>query len=246
MTRTVFITGGTGSVGQSLVRAFCVAKFNVEFQFFTGKDAAAKLEAETGAHAVSCDLRSEDQCLAIPILSNCDILINNAAVNNCRDEGGNVSSADWHHTLLVNLTAPFLLCRSALAGMISRKWGRIINISSIYGLRGTEHNLPYTVSKHGLSGLTKTLAREYGERGVTCNEICPGPIDSDLLRRIGNYYFRHGGESLTEFYNGLVAEIPLRRLATPDDVAACAVFLASESASYINGSSIPVDGGLIA
>jgi NAD(P)-dependent dehydrogenase (short-subunit alcohol dehydrogenase family) len=130
--------------------------------------------------------------------------------------------------------------------MTSRRWGRIINLSSIYGLRGTEHNLPYTASKHGLSGLTKTLAREYGDHGITCNEICPGPIASELLSRIGDYYFRHGGQTVEDFYSALASEIPLRRLAKPDDIAACAVFLAGENASYINGVSIPVDGGLIA
>ena len=88
---------------------------------------------------------------------------------------------DWDRTIALNLTAPFLLIRQCLPHMVRENWGRIVNISSIYGLRAVETNLPYTVSKHGLSGLTKTVAREYGAHGITCNEICPGPMKSRLL-----------------------------------------------------------------
>jgi 3-oxoacyl-[acyl-carrier protein] reductase len=244
--RSVLITGGTGSVGRSLVKAFATTDFHVTFQFYSQLDAAAELERETGAKGVACDLSSEDACIALEPAHNCDILVNNAAINNYREEAADVSIEGWRKTLLINLTAPFLLCRSTLPRMISKKWGRIINISSIYGLRGTENNLPYTVSKHGLSGLTKTIAREYGSKGITCNEICPGPINSALLKRIGDYYHERGGVPTREFLQSLEDEIPVRRLALPDDIAACALFLADEEASYINGVSIPVDGGLIA
>jgi 3-hydroxybutyrate dehydrogenase len=174
-----------------------------------------------------------------------DVLVNNAAVNDCRSKTTEVQLDQWLCTLAVNLTAPFMLCRSVLPGMVTRGWGRIINISSIYGLRGTENNLPYTVSKHGLSGLTKTVAREYGGCGITCNEICPGPVDSELLNRIASYYQDSEGTLPEDFNRSLATEIPVGRLASAEDIASCAIYLASESSGYVNGVSLPVDGGLI-
>ena len=139
-----------------------------------------------------------------------------------------------------------MLTKSFLPYMVKNRWGRIINISSIYGLRACEGNLPYNVSKHGLSALTKTVAKEYSQYGISANEICPGPIESKLLDRIAQYHADNEGESKSDYLALLANDIPGRRLATPFDVAATALFLASEQAGYINGVSIPVDGGLIA
>ena len=171
---SVFITGGTGTVGFSLVRGFVNAGYQVTFQFGKQNDEANGLTSETGAEGVKCNLCHPAECAELD-LSRTDILINNAAINYCRDETVDVPMEQWQETLAINLTAPFLLCQAAIPGMMNRGWGRIINISSIYGLLGTERNLPYTVSKHGMSGMTKTVAREYGQSGITCNEICPGP-----------------------------------------------------------------------
>ena len=128
--------------------------------------------------------------------------------------------------------------------MVNNHWGRIINISSIFGIRGVDRNLPYTVSKHGLSGLTKTIAKEYARMGITCNEICPGPIDSEMIRRIAADKFREEGVNPQEYLSELENEIPAGRLSKVEDVTSLCVFLASKDAQYINGVSIPVDGGL--
>jgi 3-hydroxybutyrate dehydrogenase len=144
------------------------------------------------------------------------------------------------------VTAPFELVRHCLPSMIKQRWGRIINISSIYALRAAEGNLPYTVAKHGLSGLTKTLAKEYAEFGITANEICPGPIQSEMMDRIARDAASKSGSTSKAYLREVRDEIPARRMAKPEEVAGVALFLATEEAGYINGASIPVDGGLIA
>jgi NAD(P)-dependent dehydrogenase (short-subunit alcohol dehydrogenase family) len=242
--RNVLITGGTGTIGRRLVKDFMSTGYRVTFQYGSRAVEAAILESETGATGVQCELSDTAACLKLD-LSMVDVLVNNAAVNDCRSKTSEVQLDQWLCTLAVNLTAPFMLCRSVLPGMVTRGWGRIINISSIYGLRGTENNLPYTVSKHGLSGLTKTIAREYGGFGITCNEICPGPVDSELLNRIASYYHDSEGTQPEDFNRALATEIPVGRLASAEDIASCASFLASESSGYVNGVSLPVDGGLI-
>lgn len=243
--RKVFITGGTGTIGRELVAAFSSGNYEVLFQYHEQSAQATQLSAVTGASAVSCDLASQFEISQLKI-DDVDVLINNAGVNICRAMSAEVSASDWDRTLAVNLTAPFFLVRQVLPGMMDRKWGRIINISSIYGLRASEENLPYTVSKHGLGGLTKTVAREYGEFGITSNEICPGPVDSELLNRIAKHYEGEDEERLREYYQSLADSIPSKRLALPADIASTILFMASEGASYINGVSLPVDGGLIA
>ncbi len=225
-------------MGRALIAAFSSNEYNVTFQYSTRGQLATDLERKYGVRAIHLELEK----LIIPDLKEFDILINNAAVNDSREITHETPQDVWERTLNINLTAPFLLTRAILPHMIERKWGRIINISSIYGLRGCERNLPYTVSKHGLSGLTKTVAKEYASLGITCNEICPGPIESELLGRIASYY----KQEPADFDAELASEIPAQRLATPEDIAATAIFLASPAASYVNGVSIPVDGGWIA
>jgi 3-hydroxybutyrate dehydrogenase len=129
--------------------------------------------------------------------------------------------------------------------MIRRKWGRIINVNSIYGLRGADHNCPYNVSKHALSGLTKSIAKEYAVHQITCNEICPGAITSNLMSRIAEDAAREEGITPEAYLQEVASSYPAKRLVLPAEVADLAVFLASEQASYVNGASIPVDGGLI-
>ena len=157
-----------------------------------------------------------------------------------------VSDRDWAATLRVNLYAPFVLIRAYLPAMRQKGWGRIVNVGSIYSLRGVEGNLPYTVSKHGLSGLTKTVAKEYGRYGITCNEICPGPVESVMMRRIAERNQAAGTTTAEEYLSEVTSEIPSGRMAEPDEVAALTDFLTSAKASYLNGVSITLDGGLIA
>ena len=130
--------------------------------------------------------------------------------------------------------------------MMRMRWGRIINISSIFGLRATTKNLPYNVSKHGLSGLTKSIAKEYANFGVTCNEICPGAVESELMNRIAMQKEREAGIAHEDYLRAAREAIPAKELASPQGIADLAVFLASDKASHINGASIVIDGGEIA
>ena len=237
MMRKVLVTGGTGTIGQALVRQFA-RKHRVIFQYRQNDPVAKQLEAETGARGWKVDL--QDKKIEIP--KEIAILINNAGVNEGDEETSNVSESTWSKTIEVNLTATWRITRQCLPGMVAAGWGRIVTISSIYGYRAAVGNLPYTVSKHGLRGLTATVAQEYGEKGITANEICPGPVDSNLLRRIAAD--RAGPEGPEQYLQDVRNELPIKRLIGADEIAWTAEFLAGEQSSGINGVSLPVDGGM--
>jgi NAD(P)-dependent dehydrogenase (short-subunit alcohol dehydrogenase family) len=203
--RRVLITGGTGSAGQALVAAFATNGYSVTFQYLRDDTTAKRLERHYGAQPLRLDLEKDIVLRSIDF----DVVINNAGINISDAATHQVSLDDWDRTLRVNLTAPWQVVRQCIPFMVKRKWGRIVNISSIYGLRAVEGNCPYTVSKHGLAGLTKTIAREYAAYGITCNEICPGPIDSNMMRTIAK---RSSSGSVEDYFKEVCEEIPARRL----------------------------------
>ena len=237
MTRKVLVTGGTGTIGQALVRRF-TREHSVIFQYRQNERMARQLEAETKAQGWKVDLQDEK----IDVPEGIGILVNNAAINEGDEQTSDVSESTWSKTIEVNLTATWRITRQCLPGMVAAEWGRIITISSIYGYRAVEGNLPYTVSKHGLRGLTATVAREYGEKGITANEVCPGPVDSNLLRRIAQE--RAGTEGSEQYLQDVRDELPIKRLINADEVAWTAEFLAAEESGGVNGISLPVDGGM--
>lgn len=229
-------------MGRVLVEIFSNNGDFVAFLYNANERAALDLHSSFDAEPLQIDFGSSS---TLP-RSNFDIVVNNAGVNITNQLSLDVSRHDWDRTLLINVTTPFLILQQCLPHMIANAWGRIINVSSIYGLRAVETNLPYTVSKHALSGLTKTIAREYAEHNITCNEICPGPIESEMMTRISQESAPLEGLSPEEYLNGVREEIPAGRMAQPLDVACLALHLASAEASYLTGASIPLDGGLIA
>ena len=238
----MLITGGTGSVGEDLVTGFANEGYMVEFIYNRSTSRARALAENSGARAVQADLiRASDL-----VDRNVDVLINNAAINDSSQLTGALPLEEWNRAIALNLTAPFRLIQQCLPHMINSRWGRIINMSSIYALRAVETNLPYTVSKHGLSGLTKTVAREYGAFGITCNEICPGPIRSRLLKRVCSERATASGVSLDEYMKDVKEELPTGELVLPSAVTQMALLLASDGASSVNGSSVVIDGGLTA
>jgi len=239
--RRVFITGGTGSVGRALVAAFRARKDAVTFQFHGNQRVADEMCSDLGVEPIQLDLSGEFE---LP-RADFDVVVNNAGINISDVSTHEVSLPDWSRTLTLNVTAPFRIIRQCLPTMMQKRWGRIINISSIYGLRAVEGRLPYTVSKHALAGLTKTIAKEYAPHGITCNEICPGPIDSDMLTRIVSKEAADSGTPLAECFREICEGIPAGRLANVQEIASLAVFLASDEAGYLNGASIPIDGGMI-
>lgn len=238
--RSVLVTGGTGSVGASLVTGFVRAGYRVSFVFNQSQSRATELAEQLGASAIKADLTLPAQFAD----GSFDILVNNAGINESAELTGDVSLEVWNKTIAVNLTAPFLLIQQFLPYMVSNGWGRIINVSSIYGCYAVEGNLPYTVSKHGLSGLTKTIAREYGPHGITCNEICPGPIESRLLDRVCAERSAREGMTLDDYIQEVKEEIPTQKLAQPAEITRLALLLASDECSSINGASIMIDGGM--
>jgi 3-oxoacyl-[acyl-carrier protein] reductase len=164
-----------------------------------------------------------------------DVLINNAAENRVRTIE-ELSAEDWQRIHTVNLTAPFLLLQHAAKHMAANGWGRVVNISSIYSLVSRVGRASYTSSKSGLNGLTFAAALEYGPAGILVNAVCPGFVDTDLTRQ----------NNTPAQIEALRQQIPLRRLATPDEIASAVFFLASEQNTYITGQTIVIDGGLLA
>jgi 3-oxoacyl-[acyl-carrier protein] reductase len=160
------------------------------------------------------------------------ILINNAGITSdqlflrMKDE-------DWDNVIATNLTGTFNLTKALIKGMIKNRHGRIINISSVSGLMGNPGQVNYSSAKAGLSGFTKSLAKEVGSRGITVNSIAPGFIETDMT----SYLDENAKEKLTQ-------DIPLKRLGSVNDIAELAIFLASDESSYITGQTISVDGGL--
>ena len=238
----VLVTGATGSVGERLVEVFAEEGHRVSFVYHRAEARARALAEKYGATAIQMDLSQATDLANKEV----DILINNAAINESSELTGDLRLTAWDRTISLNLTAPFLLIQQCLPHMVRQNWGRIINISSIYGLRAVETNLPYTVSKHGLSGLTKTVAREYGRYGITCNEICPGPIKSRLLDRIAAKSAAERGIEVEEYMRELEDELPTGKLVLSAEVAQMALWLTSEDCRSVNGSSVVIDGGMIA
>lgn len=238
MTRNVLVTGGTGAIGEGLVRALVADGHTVTAQFCHNSDKANWLTQHYGVTCVRMDFTR-----SVEILGDFDVLINNAGVNLAVAPVHEITIEQWTKTFLINVTAPFLLAKQCLPFMVSRNWGRIINISSIYGMHAEEHYCPYNASKHALRGLTGSVARDYGKYGITCNDISPGPVISDMMRRNRTLYAERHGKTFDEFVADLTATIPTHQLTTIDQVAGVALFLLSEEAANINGVSIPVDGG---
>lgn len=238
----VLITGGTGSLGRALVAEFASSGYSVTFQYHRDEIQAAELTRCHGATAIRIDMA---QPFELPEW-RFDVVVNNTGINISDALTHETTLEDFQTTIQINLVAAFLVVKQCLPWMLSRKSGRIINVSSIYGLRAVEGNLPYTVSKHGMSGLTRSVAKEYAAHGITCNEVCPGPVESDLIRRVASRVSAAEGSTPDDYLEQLRQAIPARRLAMPKEIATLAVFLASTSAQYVNGVSIPIDGAWIA
>lgn len=239
--RSVLITGGTGSVGMALIETFSRSGDTVHFQYYSNEERAKELERSFGSAGFRVDFLGDGR---LPD-QEFDVVVNNAGINITKSLSHEICDDEWEKTIRINLTMPFQIIRKYLPYMIRNRWGRIINISSVYGLRVCTNNLSYNVSKHGLSGLTKSVAKEYAQYGITCNEICPGPIESELMQRIAENKERTLGIPIGQYLDDVRQWVPAKRMAQPTEIAHLALFLASDVAAYINGVSIPIDGALI-
>ncbi len=237
--RTAFVTGSTRGIGRAIAQSLYGAGAKVAV---VGRklEQARSVAAELGsrAHGVSCDVAQSSQVEAAlaeteKALGPIDILVNNAGVT--RDNILlRLTDDDWNTVLDANLKGSFNTIRGAIKGMMKRRSGRIINITSIVGLTGNKGQANYAASKAGLIGLTKSVAKEYASRNILANCVAPGFIETDMTHALP-----------AEARATLLEEIALGRLGRPEDVAGTVLFLASDLAGYITGQVLVVDGGMV-
>ncbi|MDP6830776.1 MAG: glucose 1-dehydrogenase [Alphaproteobacteria bacterium] len=240
--RRALITGSTRGLGLAIARAMAEQGAQVIINSRNADDCQATAEAlARQGHAVQAlpfdasDGPDREAALA-GIRDNIDILVNNAGINH-RVPLADFDEGAWRNVLDVNLTAPFLLAQLVAPGMVKRGWGRIINIASIMAQVGRATIPAYVSSKHGLVGLTKTLAIELGPHGVTVNAINPGYFATEFNTPL---------MADPDFDAMVKAHTPVGRWGDPAELAGAAVFLASEAGSYVNGAALTVDGGMTA
>ena len=235
----VLISGGDRGIGAAAARAFYAAGAQVAVLYHTNADAAAALEQELpGCIAVQCDVASRASCEVAfhaveQALGRVDVLVSNAGIAQ-QKLFTDITPDEWQHMLDVNLSGAFHLCQLALPGMIRRKAGRILTVSSMWGQTGGSCEVHYSAAKAGLIGLTKALAKEEGPSGITVNCVAPGVIDTDMMAAF-----------TAEDKAALADETPVGRLGSADEVAKLLVFLAGEDAGYITGQVFGVNGGLV-
>ena len=236
--KTVLVTGATGAIGGAIARALHGQGATVALSG-TRRDALDALagELKDRVHVLPCDLADKDAVEALvpsaeEKMQKLDILVANAGVN---ADNLFVSLTDeaWDKVIAVNLTATFRLTRAAVKTMMRRRWGRVIGISSIVGYTGNPGQGNYTASKAGMVGMMKSVAAEYAKRNVTANCIAPGIIASAMIDKLND-----------KQRETILSRVPAGRLGTPADVAAAAVFLASEEAGYVTGQTLHVNGGM--
>lgn len=237
--RGVLISGGDRGIGAAAARAFYAAGYRVAVLYHSNADAAAALEKQLpGVLAVQCDVASRASCeLAFrtveQALGRVDVLVSNAGIAQ-QKLFTDITPEEWQRMLDVNLSGAFHLCQLALPGMIRRKAGRILTVSSMWGQTGGSCEVHYSAAKAGLIGLTKALAKEEGPSGITVNCVAPGVIDTDMMAAF-----------TAEDKAALAEETPVGRLGTAEEVAKLLVFLAGEDAGYITGQVFGVNGGLV-
>jgi 3-oxoacyl-[acyl-carrier protein] reductase len=241
--RVALVTGGSRGIGRAvcidLAQTHAVA-VNYHSGIEEAKATASAIE-EAGGECILVQGDVSDKSAVDAMFSTVEeefgsvtVLVNNAGVR--RDTlAVRMSEEDWNEVISIDLSGAFLCSRRALRSMISGRFGRIVNIGSVAGVRGVPGQANYCAAKAGLMGLTKSLAREVGRKNVTVNAIAPGLVETELTTSLDEKRFAE-----------IVREIPLGRAATPEEIAAVVAFLCSEKAAYINGEVVVADGGMTA
>jgi 3-hydroxybutyrate dehydrogenase len=238
--RSALVTGAASGIGRACAGRLAHAGASVTVLDLEG-DAAKKVAGEIGGEALQADLSDYDVLDSLEV--DADIIVNNAGLQH-------VSPIEefpperFSLILRIMLEAPFRLIQKALPGMYEKGWGRIINISSVHGLRASPYKSAYVSAKHGLEGLSKTVALEGGPRGVTSNCINPAYVKTPLVeKQIADQARTHGIPEDEVIEKIMLTEPAIKRLIEPEEVAELALFLCTKEASFINGSSIVMDGG---
>ena len=240
--RVAFVTGASQGIGRACALKLATAGAAVAIAA-RNQDKLNELVTEITAAggkaaAFALDVTDEEQVksaikAAIAEFGKIDILVNNAGIT--RDQlVMRMKRADWDSVLQTNLTSAYLCIQQVTSSMLKQRWGRIINITSVFGQMGQAGQANYSASKAGLIGLTMAIAREVGSRNITCNAIAPGFIETAMTAVLSD-----------EFKQAAVKQIPLGRVGTSDDVASAVAFLASDDASYITGHVLNVNGGML-
>jgi 3-oxoacyl-[acyl-carrier protein] reductase len=231
--RTALVTGGSRGIGKAIATELANAGATVVIGYRSGAEEADKIVGELGCRAVRADISDPEEAKRlVDEAGEVDILVNNAGIT--RD--GllvRMSDDDWHAVLDTNLGGTFNTCRAVSRGMMKRRGGSIVNVSSIVGVRGNPGQTNYSAAKAGIIGFTKALARELGSRGVRANVVAPGYISTRLTDELPE-----------EIRQGMLANTPLGRFGDPEDIAGAVRFLSSDRASFITGEVMLVDGGL--
>ena len=251
--RLVLVTGGGGGLGRALALTFAGAEYGVVICGRNEKaleSGAAEISRHGGAvHYFACDVarKTDVERLAGVIsrqLGTVHVLINNAGI--ARAAGFlEMSDGLWEEILQTNLTGAYNCCKVFLAGMLQAGWGRIINIASTTAKVGYPYVTAYTASKHGVLGLTRSLALETARRGVTVNAICPGYLNNELTRENARRMAERTGKRVEDILARFAASAPQNRLIEPEEVASLALLLAGEKSAAITGQAINVDGGAV-
>jgi 3-oxoacyl-[acyl-carrier protein] reductase len=236
--KCALVTGATGGIGGAVAKALHAQGATIAVSG-TRREALEALAAELGArvHVVPANLSDKDSVeglipAAEAALGQVDILVNNAGVT--RDNlFMRMKDEEWEMVLRVNLEAAFRLSRAAIKGMMKRRFGRIVSVTSVIGTTGNAGQANYAASKAGLIGMSKSLAQEVASRNITVNCIAPGFISTPMTDVLN--------EKQRE---GILAKVPMARLGTPEDIAAAAVYLASDEAGYLTGQTIHINGGM--
>ena len=228
--RRALVTGGTRGIGRAIAERLVADGLEV-----TVTGSKPEGEAPDGCEYRGCDFADPAQVdsFAQGVADlGLDVLVNNAGINRIAPFQ-DIDPADFDEIHQVNVRAPFLLCRAAVPGMRERGWGRIVNITSIFGVVSKEERASYSASKFGLDGMTAALAAEVAADGVLCNCVAPGFVDTELTRRV------LGDAGIEE----LVQRVPARRLAQPEEIAALVAWLAGPENTYVSGQNVVIDGG---